>query len=201
MTAAAAGGGGERLRLFLALDLPEAHRREIGERAARLRSRLPAARWVRPEALHLTLAFLGSVEAARVPELSAAVAPAFAAVDPLTVTVGGGGTFPPGRPARVAWVGLDAGPDLPALQRAVSSAAFAALDLEPEGRPFHAHVTVARPRRPWNRRASEDFVRVFEATVGEAFEAREGVLYRSELGPGGSRYTALERYPLAGPAT
>lgn len=192
-------GGGERLRLFLALDLPEVHRQEVAERAGRLRSRLPAARWVRPEGLHLTLAFLGAVDADRVPELTAAVAPVFAAAAPFAVTVGGGGTFPPARPARVAWVGLHAGPELTALQRNVAAAALGTLGREPEARPFHAHVTVARPRRPWNRRASEDFARAFEGTLGEPFEATEGVLYRSELGPGGSRYTALERYPLGDP--
>lgn len=189
----------DRLRLFLALDLPEDVRREIGERAGRLRARLPAARWVRPEGLHLTLAFLGPVESGRVAGLTAAVAPVFAAAAPLTATVGGGGTFPPGRPARVAWVGVHAGPELPALQGAVAEAAYRSLDLETDTRPFHAHVTVARPRRPWNRRAADELARAFEGELGEPFVVTEAVLYRSELGPGGSRYTALERYPLGEP--
>ena len=190
--------GEDRLRLFLALDLPGAHRREIGERIARLRARLPAARWVRPEGLHLTLAFLGSVEAGTVPGLVAAVAPAFAASPPLTLTVGGGGTFPPGRPARVAWIGLEGGPELLALQRRVAAAASGALGTEPETRPFHAHVTVARPRGPWNRRAADDFARAFEGTLGEPFQVDEGVLYKSRLGPGGSTYTAVERFEIGG---
>lgn len=186
------------LRLFLALDLPEAHRREIGERCARLRSRLPAARWVRPDNLHLTLVFLGAVEPGRVADLAAAAAPTFAGAGPMEVAVEGGGTFPPGRPARVAWVGLEGGPGLPELQRAVAAAACAALALEPDRRPFHPHVTVARPRRPWNRRAAEDFAHAFEGRLGEPFRVADGVLYESELRPGGSRYTALERFALGG---
>jgi len=188
----------ESLRLFLALDLPGEHRREIGERAARLRSRLPAARWVRPEILHLTLAFLGAVDAARVAELSAAVAPAFGRAEPMVLAVEGGGTFPPARPARVAWVGIEGGPALPALQREVSAAALGALGLAPERRPFHPHVTLARPRRPWNRSAGDELARAFEGRLGEPFEVTEGVLYRSDLGPGGARYTVLERFPLGG---
>jgi len=190
---------GNPLRLFLALDLPEAHRREIGERAARLRSRLPAARWVRPENLHLTLAFLGSVEPGRLAGLSAAVAPAFTRSEPLALAVEGGGTFPPERPARVAWVGVEGGPALAALQREVSAAASKALGLAPETRPFPPHLTLARPRRPWNRRAADDLARTFEGRLGELFPVEEGVLYKSDLGPGGSRYTALERYPLGDP--
>lgn len=190
-------GPGE-LRLFVALDLPEAHRREIGERADRLRSRLPPARWVRADGLHLTLAFLGGVASGRVPELEAAVAPVFTDARPLTVTVADGGTFPPGRPARVAWVGLRSGPDLPALQRAVAMAALGSLGMPSEAKPFHPHVTLARPRRPWSRRAADEFARAFAGEIGEPFLVTEGVLYRSELGPGGSRYTAVGRFPLGG---
>jgi 2'-5' RNA ligase len=187
-----------RLRLFLALDLPEAHRRELGQRAGRLRSRLPAARWVRPEELHLTLAFLGSVGPDRVAGLVGDVAPAFGRAEPLELSVNGGGTFPPGRPARVAWVGIQAGPGLLALQREVTAAAFGSLDLEPEGKPFHPHVTLARPRRPWNRRASEEFNRAFEGRLGAPFRVVEGVLYKSDLGPGGARHTAIERFSFGG---
>lgn len=184
------------LRLFLALDLPEEHRAEIGRRAARLKGELPPARWVPPENLHLTLAFLGATEEETVPGLLAAVVPAFAGGGPLELRVTGAGTFPPGRPARVAWVGLDGGAGLLDLQRRVAEAAIHRLGLEPERRPFHPHATLARPRRPWNRRASEALARAFEGGVGEPFPVTEGVLYRSELSPRGARYTAVERFPL-----
>jgi 2'-5' RNA ligase len=196
--------GAEALRLFVALDLPAEHRREIGRRAAGLRGALPPARWVRPEAMHLTLAFLGDTPAARVDDLTAALAPAFAAAPPLELALAGAGTFPPRRPARVAWVGIAAPPALPALQRRVAGAVAEALGgaserqrgSKPERKPFHAHVTVARPRRRWNRGASERFAAAFETPVGEPFTVREGVLYRSELDPGGAIYSPLARFPL-----
>ncbi len=194
-------GGKDGLRLFLALDLPAEHRREIARRASELERRLPAARWVRGENLHLTLSFLGATDPKRVAPLAAAVAPAFAASAPVRSEVVGAGTFPPGRPARIAWVGLAAGEELSALQRRVAAAAAGAVGAEPESRPFHPHVTLARPRRPWNRSAAETFAAAFAAPVGPPFEVREGVLYESDLGPGGSRYTALETFPLAGDGT
>lgn len=186
------------LRLFLALEVPEAHRREIERRATALRRSLPAARWVPVENLHLTLRFLGATDPDRVPRLVDAVRPAFAAFEPLTLRLAGGGTFPPARSARVAWVGIDGGEALPELQREVAAAADAALGLEPEGRAFHPHVTLARPRRPWNRRASEEFARAFEGPLGEPFVVREGVLVESRLGPGGSVYTAVEELAMGG---
>jgi len=184
------------VRLFLALDLPEEHRAEIGRRAARLEGDLPPARWVPPDNLHLTLAFLGDTAEEAVPGLLAAVTPAFAGCGPLELRVTGAGTFPPGRPARIGWVGIDGGTALLDLQRRVAEAAAHRLGLEPDRRPFHPHVTLARPRRPWNRRASEALTRAFEGGVGGPFPAAEGVLYRSELSPRGARYTAVERLPL-----
>lgn len=204
-----ASAAADSLRLFLALELPEEHRRAIERRGADLRSRLPPARWVPVENLHLTLAFLGATDPERVPALAAAVAPAFAAVPRFETALVGAGTFPPARPARVAWVGLRPSPELSSLQRAVAASAARSLGLDPaelDRRPFHPHVTVARPRRPWNRRACEDFARAFEpapgggaAAASQSFEVEEGVLYRSEPGSSGARYVALERFAL-GPA-
>lgn len=192
-------GGPPPWRLFVALDLPAGHRQEIARRAGALRGALPAARWVRQEAMHLTLAFLGDTPADRVDGLVAALAPAFAAAPELDLVLAGGGTFPPGRPARVAWVGLTGPSALAALQRRVAGVAAelaTALGRPADRKPFHAHVTVARPRRPWNRRAAERFAAAFEGPVGEPFRVAEGVLYRSRLDPGGAIYTPLERFPL-----
>lgn len=200
MSDRAEGTDPERLRLFLAFDLPEEHGAEIRSRTGRLRPKLPAARWVPVDNLHLTLAFLGATEADRVPGLTDAVAPAFASVAPLDLTLAGGGTFPPNRPARIAWVGIGGPPELLAVQRRVAEAATGHLGLEAERRPFHPHVTVARPRRPWSRRPAERFAGAFEGRVGEPFTITEGVLYRSDLGPGGARYSALDRFPLASSA-
>lgn len=186
------------LRLFLALEVPEAHRREIGRRAAALRRSLPAARWVPAENLHLTLRFLGATDPDRVPRLVDAVRPVFAAFEPLTLRLAGGGTFPPARPARVAWVGIEGGERLHELQGEVAAAADATLGLEPEGRPFHPHVTLARPRRPWNRRVSEEFARAFEGSLGEPFVVRSGVLLESRLGSAGAVYTTVEELTVGG---
>lgn len=192
----------DALRLFLAIELPAGHRSALARRLAAVKGDLPPARWVREENLHLTLAFLGATDPARVPALTAAVHPAFAAVPRFETALTGPGTFPPGRPARVAWIGLATCPELLSLHRGVAASAARALGTEPESRPFHAHVTVARPKKPWTRGAREVFERL-DGLPAEPFEVTEGVLYRSELNPpegGGARYTAVERFALA-PAT
>ena len=57
-----------RLRLFFAVELPEEVRGQAAEHAARLRREFPQAKagWERPEKMHVTLKFLGDVDASRV---------------------------------------------------------------------------------------------------------------------------------------
>lgn len=184
------------LRLFVAFDLPEAHREELRRRAAQVAKELPSARWVTAENLHLTLVFLGDTARDLVPRLVAALKPAFAAVGPLELSVGGGGTFPPARPARVAWVGIQGPPELLAVQRRAAVAVAEILERPPESKPFHAHVTLARPRRPWNRRSAGRFVDAFDGPIGEPFVVERGVLYASELTERGAIYSAVERFRL-----
>jgi 2'-5' RNA ligase len=80
------------------------------------------------------------------------------------------------------------------LARAVEDAAREAAFV-PETRPFRPHLTVARARRADRPRAPRSpFAGAAES------EVRELGLYRSELLPGGARYTRLERFPLGAPA-
>jgi len=167
------------MRLFVALEVPEAVRREVARRMAGLRERLPRARWVDPEILHLTLLFLGPVEEAKVPALAAALRAAFAPHPPAALRLAGGGTFPPRRPARVAWIGMEAPADLEALQADATAAAVAAIGFAPEKRPFHPHVPLP-------------------GEIGPPWVADHGVLFESKLSPRGARYREVERLPLSG---
>ncbi|RMF00565.1 MAG: RNA 2',3'-cyclic phosphodiesterase, partial [Alphaproteobacteria bacterium] len=125
-------------RLFTGLEIPA----PAAERLAALRGGLAGARWVEPENYHVTLRFLGDVDnaiAARFAEALAALQfPAFA------LHLEGLGSFG-GRRPRALWAGVAASEPLLALQRAHEQAARAA-GLEPEGRNFHPHVTLARLR-------------------------------------------------------
>jgi 2'-5' RNA ligase len=186
------------MRLFLALEIPEAVRREVARRVAGLRDRLPRARWVNTDVLHLTLLFFGQVDEAKVPGLAAALREAFAKHPPLDLRLEGGGTFPPRRPARVAWIGMEAPEDLAALQADATQAAVASIGFEPEDRPFHPHVTLARCEPPWPKDAAEKFAAAFPGTIGQPWVADHGVLFESKLSPRGPSYRPVERLPLSG---
>ncbi len=185
------------MRLFLAAEVPQSHKREIGRAVESLRSRLSGVRWTSPQTWHLTVKFLGEVPEERAEELSRLVGAAAEHIPALETALTRLGAFPSPRRARVLWVGLeDAGGTLAALAELLESELGGA-GFRRELKPWRPHVTVGRLRAP--------------APVGEALEAMtpnvleapsfpifEIVLYRSHLHPGGVTHDALERFPLLG---
>jgi 2'-5' RNA ligase len=192
------------MRLFVALEIPEPVRREVRRRIAGLRERLPRARWVNPDVLHLTLFFLGEVPADGAAALASRLRDAFAPFPAMSLRLAGAGTFPAGRPARVAWIGVAAPPQLVPLQAAVAQAAREALGPpaapaapEERERPYRPHVTLARCPSPWPRGAVEKWAAACAREIGPPFLATGGVLVESRLSPRGPRYRNLAELPLA----
>lgn len=180
------------MRLFLALELPDALRGALAAVQESLRSREEGWRWVGADGLHVTLRFLGEVAPERVPGLSPLWRAATARGAVAEVEVAGLGTFPPRSRPRVLWVGLrDRSGGALAAAAAVLEEAARTAGFPAEQRAFAPHLTLARaaagaaPRRP-----------SAEVGVLGAFRAENVTLFRSVPGRGGAVYTALERYPL-----
>jgi RNA 2',3'-cyclic 3'-phosphodiesterase len=191
-------------RLFVAIDPPAPIRHELaawarlavaGLRGGERPDDAPRVRLLEPETMHLTLCFLGSRP---VEELAAVVA----AVESLPASraelaLGAPLWLPPRRPRTLALTVHDRGGELARLHEAVAEAVASAIDWRPERRRFRAHVTVARlgRERSRGRRSSSarrsPAERVLPPTPQLSFTAREVVLYRSWLSPGGASYEAL----------
>lgn len=125
-------------RLFVSLDLPDA----VAELLVRLNPGVPGVRWLAADQVHLTLAFLGSVEPEAEEKLRARLrAIQFAS---FFLPLHGIGSFPArGRP-KIIWIGVGRGhPHLFQLHKRVTDAALAA-GIEADLRPWHPHVTLAR---------------------------------------------------------
>jgi 2'-5' RNA ligase len=178
----------ERLRLFVALDLPAEVRSQLQSWCDR--SAPAAVRRVPAANLHLTLAFLGS----RSSEDAAAVTallPACAQRDVGVLETADALWLPPRRPGVLA-VALRESAPLAALHADVAAALAGAIAFAPEARPFRPHVTVGRIRRGTRIGARE-----LDPPVPElAFEPVALTLYRSHTDPAGSRYVALARVPM-----
>jgi 2'-5' RNA ligase len=192
----------ERWRVFCAVELPPQVRARAAEHAARLRERSTEVRasWPRTDNLHLTLKFLGEIAQARVGALSNAASRAAKSIQPFDLTLEGAGAFPPRGSPRVLWLGInDSSGGLVRLQSQLED------ECEAEGfareeRPFHPHLTLARIRAPQGAR---ELARLHRETgfVAIEFPVTELVVMRSELGPGGSRYTEVSRHEFGGTET
>jgi 2'-5' RNA ligase len=188
---------GERLRLFLALELPPEVRAALG-RLQPLESAPGAAdyRWVQPELLHVTLAFLGSQSPDRLPLLHQVAESTARASARGTLSLGEPGSFGPPHAPRVLWVGLRG--DLAVLTRLQSSLAAGLREagFSLEDRPFSPHITLAR-RRPNARPGAQLEWPPRRRLSPLSVPVERLSLMQSELSPAGPRYTPLERYELA----
>jgi 2'-5' RNA ligase len=180
------------IRLFIAVDLPEAVRDVLRSGLGRLRRDQPQARWVRVEAMHITLKFLGERSEEVVEELDGRMQEAVSTLAPVMVRLGGAGFFPTPRRPRVAWIGGSA-PGLAEWAETVERCAEA-VGVPRETRPFSLHLTLARLESPWGVQATEHFTVQVGKWAFPEFTAGEIILFRSELRPSGAEYTALRRW-------
>ena len=190
------------MRLFVAVDLPEAVKGSLDAAVAPLREALPPARWVRPSLFHLTLAFLGETDVGRVPGLSRASREKLEQEGGFRAHFSGFGSFPNTGAVRVLWVGLE-----PAV-RFVRLAELAVDGVRIAGcifdeKPFRSHVTLARcdPAWPAHQRAAfgDQANGLGERLAGVAFACDRVSLLSSAPGNGGPTYRLVDSFPLLTP--
>ena len=190
------------MRLFVAIDLDDPIRQKIVRFMDGVAGFAPEVRWMKPEALHLTLKFIGEFRDAKVDELKAALAQLRS--EPFDLAFSGTGFFPAPKSARVFWVGVHADDRLQKLASAVDDA-VAKLGIEREARAYTPHLTLARagsgrPSRRKGDTANNRFQHLRERLEKMpppdfgTMTAREFYLYQSKLSPKGSEYTKLERF-------
>lgn len=190
------------MRLFVAVDLPEAVKGNLDAAVVPLRAALPPARWVRPGQFHLTLAFLGESDAARVPSLSQALCEKLAREGGFRAHFAPLGTFPNSGPVRVLWLGIEPSVRFVRLaelvQDGLRSAGMAADD-----KPFRSHVTLARCDPPWPGHVRTELSAVAEGLgerlAGLTFACDRVTLFSSSLGSRGPTYRAEGAFPLLAP--
>ncbi|MFE1271960.1 RNA 2',3'-cyclic phosphodiesterase [Streptomyces sp. NPDC058757] len=188
------------MRLFAAVLPPAGPLAELGAVVDGLHA-LPGAdalRWTSRPGWHFTLAFMGEVEDALLPELRARLARAAHRTPPFGLRLHGGGHF--GR--RALWTG--AAGELDALrllaERADAAARRAGIPME-EHRRYQAHLTIARARGEGAPLAP--FLAALDGFEGTRWQVGELSLVRSNLPvdgvPGeGPRYEVVEAWPLEG---
>jgi 2'-5' RNA ligase len=176
-------GGDERLRLFLALRVPDDVLDDI-ERWQR--EQLPGIRIVPREHLHVTLAFLGHRPAGELEAIAGALRDAARGAGEIRLA--------PARYRETRSVGMlvldDQGDGATLLARDLQERLEQLGVYRREGRPWLPHLTVARWRERPRLRP--------EPPPRRTFVPSDAAAYLSRLHPGGARYAVLESVALGG---
>jgi RNA 2',3'-cyclic 3'-phosphodiesterase len=184
------------MRVFIALDIPGEIRSQLAEYMERVRGYAPEARWARMEGLHVTLKFVGEASDAKLEEIKRALAQVHQTR--FEVKFANVGFFPTPRSPRVFWAGVEGGEALLRLGAAVDGA-LEPVGVEREKKAYLPHLTLARAatKDTFSLKGLAPLLTAEAAPHFGTMTAREFWLYRSQPGPGGSKYTKLERYGLA----
>lgn len=189
------------IRAFVAIHLSPEITHNLEQVLQDLKRSWPQApvRWVPANNIHVTIKFLGDVSLSNISLLTKMLQTEAVRHAPFEISVGRLGAFPSMRRPRVIWVGVEAPPELQALQRGVEGE-MARLGYAPEDRDFSPHLTLGRVAR---NISGDEMQRLSDLLAGSkvgflgATRVQSIQLYRSDLQPSGAVYTALFTAPLA----
>jgi len=177
------------IRLFVAITMPEGVRRLLSS----LGATVPGARPVPEEQIHLTLRFIGEVEANQFHDIKERLVE----IDskPLTTAIKGVGHFPPRGKPRILWAGLESAGDIMILRNKVNYV-LRLSGVEPERRKFHPHVTLARLNNSPPERVAA-FLQTNALLQSPPLILDRISLYSSRLHPDGATHIVEGVYPLS----
>jgi 2'-5' RNA ligase len=190
----------EQVRCFIAVELPEEIRAGLSRLQAKLKSGNQfSVKWVDPYSVHLTLKFLGNVNADMTSQITEAMGEAAQGVSPFHLEIKGLGVFPNLRRVQVVWVGVSGEVDkLLQLQKGIESN-LARLGFAPEPRAFTPHLTMARVRdqaSPDERQRLGELIASTKFEAGYTFPVNAVSLMRSQLTREGAIYSQISSVEL-----
>ena len=188
----------EMIRSFIAIKLPEEIKNKIAEVQKTLKDSGADVKWVNPDAIHLTLKFLGNIEKTQIENILSFIKKSSAGIKPFTVEIKSTGVFPKIEYPRVVWIGLkEETKALLALQQKIEDNLLP-LGFEKEGRDFKPHLTLGRVK---SQKGKEKLISALlqskDLSFGK-FEVTEINLMQSVLEPTGAKYSSLGRVELVG---
>ena len=176
------------IRTFICIEIPESIKSRINKLQETLRQIEAQVSWTKASNIHLTLKFLGGVEASRIERVGKALERAAKGIGPIEVEIGGAGCFPSPRSPRVLWVGVSNVTEQ--FQRLYSNIEdeLSRGGFEREKRKFSPHLTIGRIRTPPKAAVVAEAL-IASGFAPETFKATEVIVMRSDLKPTGSIYS------------
>ena len=191
------------MRAFVAIELEQDLIATLQDQSHKIQARIgrDLVRWVRPEGVHLTLKFLGEIDSGKSKEVQDVLRQVSAEVSPFMISVSGFGCFPSIRKPRVLWVGVDEESGRLGQLQLLLEHELERLGFAREKRAFHPHLTLGRVKRHVRGIELKEVaqqLRLVEVEFLGDQRVDKVHLIRSDLGPGGARYSTLAISNLEG---
>lgn len=187
------------MRVFIAIDISQAAKKEVGKLLKVWQKKHWPVKWVEPEKLHLTLAFLGKMDKDKLQLIKLACQKAAQDISPFKVSFKGLGCFPSYGWPRVIWLGLKGDlKSLARLQKKVKeNLTKAGLKFKP--RPFSPHITLARVKKmplKQRREIGRQLKKTRILDLKSKSLIKKVIIYQSRCSSKGSVYQKLAQISL-----
>jgi 2'-5' RNA ligase len=179
------------MRLFFGVGLPSGVRKEVRNFCSSVKEKLPNMKWVEEENLHITLRFLGEVDAEKNTSLIRLSDEASREIKAFPVTPGALGAFPNPERARVFWWGVSEGAQECTSLFEKLEARLVKNGFPAEEKAFHPHITLARLKFPAPLPLEK--IRAYSFSP---FTCNQFTLYESVLRPEGPLYKIVKEFRL-----
>lgn len=173
------------IRAFIAISLPGDIKHELRALQGQLRTSGIKASWVNPDAMHLTLKFLGDIKIYQIDAIKICMEKAVKNTPPPVLSASGLGGFPSVDKARVIWAGIDGQTEVieklaTRLEGLLSESGFGK-----EKRRYFPHLTLARIKKPVFSKQMV-VLKLRKKFRSNFFSAPDIILYQSELKSSGA---------------
>ncbi len=186
------------MRTFIAIELPEKTKAELGNIQEELKLTGADVKWVKPENIHLTLKFLGEIDKGLLKKISSILIEISSRNKYFNICLSKLGVFPNLKYPRVIWIGLNDNQQVVDIAEALEKQLIR-IGLPAESRPFTAHITLGRIRSHRNHKKLIEKLELINKDLSywSDFKVSRLILFKSTLTPQGPIYESLFSCPLA----
>lgn len=185
-----------RHRIFIAINLSERAKEETLAAQERMREFDLPIRWLSPESIHVTLAFLGYLEDKQLEEVKKAVKEATLGVAPFRLSTGDLDFFLNIKRARVVVVQILGDTMVFKLNKQLREGLEKLRYIQLENRAFKPHLTLGRVKKEGWGRGSETLEKLKQIKVCANWEVKGVEIMESKLTPDGAKYSIVKSYQL-----
>jgi 2'-5' RNA ligase len=152
-------------------------------------------KWINPENIHITLAFLGNTEENLIKGISSMLEKVCEDSRNFELTIRGTGVFRNINDPRIIWTNIDNSEDLLKLADKILIG-LTNIDIKTDEKPFKPHITIGRIKHLKNKETFKDLTEQYQNTELQRLHINGVTLYESILLPQGPKYIPLERFKL-----